>query len=179
MAHLPATSAGFSCARAGSVMTAARVSIATEVMVRIGRSYLWPVGDWLLARPPFKPCMRISRTRLTRWSSGRGMRHPRVLNRAAQADEAQGFEEGTTPLHPVPSGMWRQTAPLQTQPAQPIHDIPVELDKAGRRIAGAKVLRPAPEHGIDRRNHGAEIVVAPRPGGEPSHARAHPHHRTP
>ena len=32
--------------------------------------------DWLWVRPPFKPCMRISRTRLTRGSSGRGITQP-------------------------------------------------------------------------------------------------------
>jgi hypothetical protein len=40
-----------------------------------------------------KPCVRISRTRLARWASGRGVHHP-MLNRGAQADETQGFEEG-------------------------------------------------------------------------------------
>src|SRR5918995_2180192 len=134
MAHLPATSAGFSCARAGSVMTAARVSIATEVMVRIGRSYLWPVGDWLLARPPFKPCMRISRTRLTRWSSGRGMRHPRILNRSAQADEAQGFEEGATDIEAMRNPATRAGAGAP-QGMEPVRDIAIEVMKRRRRVA--------------------------------------------
>ena len=60
---------------------------------------LSPLGraERVRVRPPFKPCVRISRTRLTRWSSGRGMRHPRILNRPAQANEPQGLEEGTVP----------------------------------------------------------------------------------
>src|SRR5262245_5266143 len=42
----------------------------------IGRSYLCPVGTWLSARPPFKPCVRISRTRLTSGPLGRRITPP-------------------------------------------------------------------------------------------------------
>src|SRR5262245_50784237 len=109
----------------------------------IGRSYLSRrVSAALSIRPPFKPCVRISRTRLTRWSSGRGMHHhPRVTNRAAQATESQSFEEGAAPSLGTTSAESR-ASPLQQQAAQPFLHVSVELDELARRIARAKVLRP-------------------------------------
>ena len=86
----------------------------------IGRSYWAPVGgtNRLKARPPFKPCMRISRTRLTRRTSVRSMHHPRIPNRAAQASEPQGLEERTTPsLRPTSRQTRPRALPEQAAPA--------------------------------------------------------------
>src|SRR5258706_16082093 len=143
----------------------------------IGRSYLSPLSraEWVRVRPPFKPCMRISRTRLTRWSSGRGMRHLRILNRAAQAKESQGFEEGTPPRRRL---RCHQTGPrtLQEQPAEALFDILVDVREVVRRVAGAKVLRPTAEHRVHIRNDDAEVRVTPRPAGQGSDPRPYPRH---
>ena len=44
--------------------------------VGIGRSYFSPASRRVTVRPPFKPCMRISRTRLTGGRSGRRITQP-------------------------------------------------------------------------------------------------------
>ena len=85
--------------------------------IAIGRSYWTSAGltDRLRASPPFKPCVRIFRTRLTKWTSGRGMHYPWIPNRAAQADESQGLEERTPPS---PRSTSRQSGPrmLENKP---------------------------------------------------------------
>ena len=129
------------------------------------------------ARPPFKPCMRISRTRLTRWSSGRGMHDPRILNRAAQANEPEGLEEGTRPRHRPPRGQTRPRA-LEEQPAESAFDVLVEVGEMVRRITRAKVLPPAAEHRIQLRDHEAEVRVTPGARRQVTHAGAHSRHRT-
>src|SRR5687768_3581450 len=87
--------------------------------IAIGRSYLSPLSsaEGMRVRPPFKPCMRISRTRLTKWASGRGMRHPRILNRAEQADQPKALEEGAVPSQDPACCQTRPRA-LDEQPAE-------------------------------------------------------------
>src|SRR4029453_18414161 len=88
-------------------------------LLGIGRSYLSPLGraEQVRVRPPFKPCMRISRTRLTRWSLGRGMHGPRILNRRAQAYKPKGLEDGAIPSG-HPAGVGSRARTLQEQPAE-------------------------------------------------------------
>src|SRR5687767_15298819 len=107
---------------------------------RIGRSYLSPLSkaERVTVRPPFKPCVRISRTRLTRWTSGRGMRHLRILSRAAQTTESQGLEERTAP-DVGPADAEPRAGPLQQQAAQALLDVRIDLDEFHRRVARAKV----------------------------------------
>ena len=104
------------------------------------------------------------------------MRHPRILNRAAQAVEAQGFEEGTTPLRratdPAPAA-----GPLDEEPVEAVLDVAVHVEEFGRRIARAKVLSPPAEHRIEIRNDDAEIRMAPPARSQLSHTGAHPRHR--
>src|SRR5687767_1419698 len=99
--------------------------------------------------------MRISRTRLTRWTSGRGMHHPRIPNRPAQAEESQGFEEGASPRLGT-AGAESRTDPLEQQAAQALLDVRIERDEVVRRVARPKVLRPATEHRIHIRNDATE-----------------------
>src|SRR6266496_6035645 len=98
--------------------------------LRIGRSYWSPLSqsERVRVRPPFKPCVRISRTRLTKWSSGRSMRHPRILNGAAQATEPQAFEEGTVP-GVGKSGAEPRAGSLEQQAVQPFLDVRIDLDE--------------------------------------------------
>src|SRR5204863_1371917 len=103
------------------------------------------------AGPPFKPCVRISRTRLSRWSSGRRMHAPRILNGTAQAVESQGFEEGTSPAV-RPAGAKTTPRALDEQTMEPPLDVGIHLDKLRRRIPGTKVLPPAAQHGVHVRN---------------------------
>jgi len=61
------------------------------------------------------------------------MRHPRILNRAAQANEPEGFEEGTTPgLRPT-GGQSRPCA-LEEQSAESPFDVLVEVGEVVRRL---------------------------------------------
>src|SRR5688572_10187668 len=103
------------------------------------------------------------------------MHGPRILNRATQASEAQGFDEGTSPPLRPTSG---QTGPraLQEQAAESSFDVLVDSGEVVRGVARAKVLGPTAEHRIEIRNHHAEIRVTPRPGRQVSHTRAHPRH---
>jgi hypothetical protein len=103
------------------------------------------------------------------------LRGPRILNGSTQAVESQGLEEGTTP----PSRATRAKATARTldqQGVQPLFDIRVDLDEFRRRIARAKVLSPAAEHGIQVRDDAADILMAPRAGCQCSHAGAHRRH---
>src|SRR5687768_6385691 len=104
------------------------------------------------------------------------MRHPRILNRSAQADEAQGFEEGATDIEAMRNPATRAGAGAP-QGMEPVRDIAIEVMKRRRRVARAKVLRPAAEHRIHVRNDAAEILVTPRAGRQGAHTSAHPRHR--
>jgi len=88
------------------------------------------------------------------------MRHPRILNRAAQTDEPKDLEEGTTPRHGLTGG---ETGPgaLETQPAQAPFDVLVDAREVVRRITRAKVLSPPAEHEIHVGDDAAEILVTP------------------
>src|SRR3954447_16107691 len=105
------------------------------------------------------------------------MRHPRILNRPAQADEPEGLEEGTQPRRRPPSRQPRPRA-LAEQPAESSFDILIKVGEVVRRVPRAKVLSPAAEHRMEVRNDHAEVRVTPGPGGEVSHAGAYPCHRT-
>ena len=94
------------------------------------------------------------------------MRHPRILNRAAQADESQGFEEGAAAIGLISKSATRAGA-RAPQGVKPVLDIAIDVHKLDRRIARAKVLSPAAEHGIHVRDHAAEILVAPGAGVGP------------
>ena len=104
------------------------------------------------------------------------MRHPRILNRAAQAEKPEALEEGTVPRYRSTGG---QTGPraLEEQPTESSFDILVDISKVVRRIARAKVLPPAAEHRIEVRNDEAEICVTPPARGQIAHTSAHPRHR--
>ena len=73
------------------------------------------------------------------------MRHPRILNRAAQANEPEAFEEGAIPGSRPTSGPTRPRA-LHEQPAETAFDVLVEVGEMVRRVARPKYLAPAPEH---------------------------------
>ena len=105
------------------------------------------------------------------------MRHPRILNRAAQADQPKALEEGAVPSQDPACCQTRPRA-LDEQPAESSYDILVEVREMVGRIPGAKVLRPAAEHWIEVRNDDAEVRVTPPTGREVSHTGAHPRHRT-
>ena len=105
------------------------------------------------------------------------MRHPRISNRAAQADEPQGFEEGTADLDARRDTPTRASA-RAPQGVETVRHVPIDMVKLGRRIARAKVVRPAAEYRIHVRNDAAEILVAPRSGRQGSHTSAHSGHRS-
>jgi hypothetical protein len=88
------------------------------------------------------------------------MRHPRILNRAAQADESQGFEEGAAIVGAIAKEPTRSSA-CAPQGVEPVFDVAVDVMKLRRRVTCAKVLRPAAEHRIDVRNDTAQILVTP------------------
>ena len=88
------------------------------------------------------------------------MRHPRVLDRAAQTTEPQGFEEGTTPLSRA-AGTETSPRAFAQEATQPLLDVAVKVMKLRRRIARAKVLTPPTEDGIQIRDDGAEVLVTP------------------
>lgn len=73
------------------------------------------------------------------------MHAPRILNRAAQATESQGFEEGTTP-DGGPAGMETTPRSRDEQCVQSVLDAPVHLDKLRRPITRAKILSPRSSH---------------------------------
>ena len=86
------------------------------------------------------PLQAAPRTRLTKWSSGPGMRAPRILNGPAQAIEPEGFEEGTTPdIGPASA----KTTPcaFDEQGAQSLRHVAVHLDKLRRRVPGRSCIR--------------------------------------
>ena len=85
------------------------------------------------------------------------MRHPRILNRAAQAKEPEGLEEGTMPRRCLPRGQTRPRA-LEAQPAESSFDVLVDIGEVVRRIPRAKVLSPAAEHRIHVRDDAAEVT---------------------
>ena len=85
------------------------------------------------------------------------MRHPRILNRAAQADEPKGLEEGASPRHRPPRHETRPGA-LEPQPTKAPFNVLVEVGKMVRRIARAKVLTPTAEHRVEFRNDRTGIV---------------------
>ena len=68
------------------------------------------------------------------------MRHPRILNRAAQAKKPEGLEEGTPP-RVGPTGHEPRPRTLEQEPAEALFDILVEVREVVRRITGAEVLR--------------------------------------
>ena len=103
------------------------------------------------------------------------MRHPRILNRAAQAYEPKVLEEGTLPRF-GPTGSQTRSCALEKQPAESPFDILVDVSEVVRRIARAKVLSPPAEHRIEIRNDDAEVRVAPPAGSQRSHTSAHPRH---
>src|SRR5688572_28354754 len=70
-----------------------------------------------------------------------------------------------------------QTEPLEAKPPKSVHDIAIELRETDRRVTCAKVLGPAAEHRIDRRDDTAKVLVAPRPRRQPPHTHTHPRHR--
>ena len=105
------------------------------------------------------------------------MRRPRILNRAAQAKEPQGLEEGASPRR-GPAGGQTGSRALEKQPTESAFDVLVDGREVVRRIARAEVLSPAAEHRIEVRHHEAEVRVAPGAGRQVSHAGAHPRHRT-
>ena len=88
------------------------------------------------------------------------MRHPRILNRAAQADESQAFEEGAAVVGAIPKASTRSGA-CTPQRVEAVFDVAIDMMKLRRRIAGAKVLCPTAEHGIHVGNDAAEILVTP------------------
>ena len=69
------------------------------------------------------------------------MRHPRILNRAAQTDEPKVLEEGTPP-RTCPTGRETRPRALEQQPAESAFDILVDVSEVVRRIARAKVTDP-------------------------------------
>jgi hypothetical protein len=87
---------GYPWADLASPPTSAAAWRARRLPMAISGSYLSPLStaEQVSGRPPFTPCIRISGTRLPRWSSGRGMGHPRIPNRAAQAKELEDFRKG-------------------------------------------------------------------------------------
>src|SRR5215210_4069485 len=89
------------------------------------------------------------------------MRHPRILNSAAQADESEGFDEGTTPLERLAGSEPRAHA-FPQQATQTVFDKSVHVVRLRRRVPGTEILRPAAEHGIEIRNDSAEILVTAR-----------------
>jgi len=105
------------------------------------------------------------------------MRHPRILNRAAQANNPEALEEGTIPCRHT-TGRQTRSGTLEEQPAESPFDILVDISEMVRRVAGAKVLTPATEHRIEVRNDDAEVRVAPCPECQVTHARTHPRHGT-
>ena len=70
------------------------------------------------------------------------MRHPRILNRAAQANEPEGFKEGTPPRRRLLGRVTRARA-LEPQPAESSLDILVDGREVVRRVPGAEVRTPA------------------------------------
>ena len=104
------------------------------------------------------------------------MRHPRILNRAAQAYEPQVLEEGTLPRS-CPTRSQTRPSALEKQPAKSTFDILVDVSEVVRRITRAKVLPPPAEHRIEIRNDDTEIRMSPPAGRQRSHTSAHPRHR--
>lgn len=103
------------------------------------------------------------------------MRHPRILNRAAQAYEPQVLEEGTLPRL-CPTGRQPRPHALEQQPAESAFDILIDVSEVVRRIARAKVLSPPAEHRIEVRNDEAEIRVTPPARRQIAHTSTHPRH---
>src|SRR6185295_5669714 len=97
-------------------------------------------------------------------------------NRAAQADESQGLEEGTVPA-PRITGTKAAVGPFESQAEKPFLHVPVDVSEFHRRVPRAKVLPPAPDDAIHVRNDETQIDVTPLPRGQLAHARAHPRHR--
>src|SRR6516165_2661248 len=103
---------------------------------------------------------------------------PRILNRAAQAIEAQGFKEGTVP----PFGLARSklgTGALDPEAMEPRHHESIDLDELEGGVARPVVGPPAPVHEIEVRNDGPHIRMAPAAGGQLPNPGADPPHRTP
>ena len=66
---------------------------------------------------------------------------PRIVNRPAQARQAEGLEEGTTPALSLPRAKLR-AGPLDPEATEPVFDKPIDLDKLDCRVAGSEVPTP-------------------------------------
>src|SRR5207302_6955970 len=65
---------------------------------------------------------------------------------------------------------------LDPQALEPPAHIPVDVTKVVGSVSGAEVLTPAVEHGVERSNHFAQVLVTSRPRGQRLHALLDPRH---
>src|SRR5690606_23017756 len=120
--------------------------------------------------PPFKPCVRISRTRLTDGRSSSGMRGSRVAYGPSQAIEPEVVEEVARPFN-------RFTCPhvpplsLHHEAHETSLDVAVHPVELLRRVLRAEVIAPSPKDRVHVVNQDANVLHAvPASTGQHLHA---------
>src|SRR6185312_839404 len=102
----------------------------------------------------------------------------RVTDAPAQAMKAQMLEVLASPSRCL-ARLQVATLTRAAQGSQPSDHEAIHADELAIGIARAKVVTPAPQYGVQIRNHRADVRMAPGPRGNIFHSLPDPHHGPP